>query len=100
MAHNISFTCLKTNFVQPTQTHVSWSRAFKEKVINNPHFYTDFRNITLVATTDGVPLFDDQHRGMWPFILRTANLPDSLSMRSYPVSILLIYFNIGRKPVN
>jgi hypothetical protein len=34
-----------------------------------------------VATTDGVPLFDDQVRGMWPFILRTPSLPDSLSMR-------------------
>jgi hypothetical protein len=64
-----------------SQTHTSHSRGFKEKVDDNPNINGDDRNITLVATTDGVPLFDDQHRGMWPIILRTANLPDSLSMR-------------------
>ena len=48
---------------------------------NNPVINEDRRNIALVATTDGVPLFGDQVRGMWPFILRTPNLPDSLSMR-------------------
>ena len=63
------------------QTHVSKSRGFKEKVTDNPAMNKETRNVTLVGTTDGVPLFDDQHRGLWPFILRTTNLPDSLSMR-------------------
>ena len=39
----------------------------------------DHRNIALVGTTDGVPFFSDQIRGGWPFVLRCANLPDSLS---------------------
>jgi hypothetical protein len=36
----------------------------------------DHRNVVLTGTIDGVPYFDDQRRGAWPFILRTPNLPD------------------------
>lgn len=39
----------------------------------------DRRNLGLVGTTDGVPLFDDQKRSAWPFVMRVANLPDGLS---------------------
>ena len=39
----------------------------------------DPRNIGLIGTCDGVPLFDDKHRGCWPFVFRVANLPDGLS---------------------
>jgi hypothetical protein len=59
--------------------HVTHSRGFKLKVTDNPHMNSDHRNIGLVGTTDGIPFFDDQKRGAWPFILRVANLPDGLS---------------------
>ena len=63
------------------QTHVSRSKGFKTKITDNPHMNGDFRNIAVVATTDGVPLFDDQHRGMWPFILRMVNPPDDIALK-------------------
>jgi hypothetical protein len=59
--------------------HVTFSRGFKLKISDNPHMNCDQRNIGLVGTTDGIPYFDDQKRGAWPFILRVANLPDGLS---------------------
>jgi hypothetical protein len=59
--------------------HVTRSRGFKKKVLDNPKMNADHRNLALVSTTDGVPFFDDQKRGAWPFILRVANLPDGLS---------------------
>jgi hypothetical protein len=59
--------------------HVRQSRGWKEKMTDNEHMNGDHRNIALVGTTDGVPFFSDQRRGAWPFILRCANLPDTLS---------------------
>ena len=59
--------------------HVRRSRGFRDKVIDNPDMNGDHRNVSLIGTTDGVPFFDDQTRGGWPFIFRCANLPDSLS---------------------
>ena len=60
--------------------HVTRSRGFQRKLHDNPHLNQDHRNLGLVGTTDGVPFFNDQRRGAWPFILRCANLPDTLSM--------------------
>ena len=60
--------------------HVTRSRGFEQKVRANPHMNKDHRNLGLVGTTDGVPFFNDQRRGAWPFILRCANLPDTLSL--------------------
>lgn len=60
--------------------HVTRSRGFQQKVRDNPHMNDDHRNLGLVGTTDGVPFFNDQRRGAWPFILRCANLPDTLSL--------------------
>jgi hypothetical protein len=59
--------------------HATKSRGFKEKVIDNPVMNKDHRSLGLCGTTDGVPFFDDQKRGAWPFILRVVNLPDGLS---------------------
>ena len=59
--------------------HLRRSRGFKKKVLDNPVMNKDHRSIGLVSTTDGVPFFDDQKRGAWPFILRIGNLPDGLS---------------------
>lgn len=59
--------------------HTCRSRGFQQKVCENPHMNSDHRNLGLVGTTDGVPFFADQKRGAWPFVLRCANLPDTLS---------------------
>jgi hypothetical protein len=50
--------------------HVTRSRGFKKKVTDNPCMASDNRNLALVGTTDGVPFFDDQIRGCWPFFFR------------------------------
>ena len=50
--------------------HVSRSRGFRRKVTDNPIINKEHRNITLIGTTDGVPYFDDQVRGGWPFFYR------------------------------
>jgi hypothetical protein len=77
----------------PPEGHVTRSRGFKEKVLDNPVMSQDHRNIALVGTMDGVCFFDDRRRGAWPvffrydslgymffiFTLRIANLPDALS---------------------
>ena len=59
--------------------HLRRSRGFKKKVLDNPQMNQDHRSLGLVSTTDGVPFFDDQKRGAWPFIIRIGNLPDGLS---------------------
>jgi hypothetical protein len=42
----------------------------------------DTRNQGLVGMSDGIPLFRDKHgRSVTPILLRTANLPDHLSMK-------------------
>ena len=61
-------------------THVTRSRGFKAKITDNRAMNGDRRNLGLIGTTDGVPYFADQRRSCWPFVLRAANLPDSLSM--------------------
>ena len=48
-------------------------------MLDNDHMNQDPRNLGLVGATDGVPLFDDQHRGAWPFIQRVA-MTDQMSM--------------------
>ena len=62
-----------------TQKVMSQGHGFKQKVLDNPIMNGDHRNVALIGTTDGVPFFDDQKRGAWPFVFRCANLPDSLS---------------------
>jgi len=59
--------------------HTVNSRGFKKKILDNPVMNADSRSLGIVGTTDGVPYFDDQKRGGWPFILRVANLQDGLS---------------------
>lgn len=58
---------------------VTRTRGFKHKVLDNPHMNVDHRNLGLIGTTDGVPLFEDQKRGAWIFVNRVANLPHGLS---------------------
>jgi hypothetical protein len=70
--------------------HVSRSRGWYNKVTNNPVMNKDHRNIGLVGTTDGVPLFDDQKRGCWPYILRCLNLPSITHDTRY---VYIIYNN-------
>lgn len=54
--------------------HITRSRGFRKKVTDNPHMAADSRHLALVGTTDGVPYFDDQIRGCWPFFFRYASL--------------------------
>jgi hypothetical protein len=68
-----------TDMTVVPEGHLRRSRGFKKKVLDNPVMNKDHRSIGLVSTTDGVPFFDDQKRGAWPFILRVGNLPDGLS---------------------
>lgn len=53
----------------------------------------DHRNLGLVGTTDGVPMFDNKRRGLWPFFLRVANLPDGLSTHMANVHLALVGAN-------
>ena len=53
----------------------------------------DHRNLGLVGTTDGVPLFDNKHRGLWPFFFRVANLPDSLATHMANVHLSFLSAN-------
>jgi hypothetical protein len=53
----------------------------------------DHRNIAIIGTTDGVPFFDDQRRGGWPFFFRVANLPDSLSTHMANVHMGMVSAN-------
>lgn len=61
-----------------SEGHVTRSRGYKEKVLDNPAINADHRNLAFIGTTDGVPFFDDQKRGGWPFLLKCANLPEGL----------------------
>ena len=47
-----------------TEGHVKRSRGFKKKMWDDPRMAADHRNIGIVGTTDGVPFFDDQKRGI------------------------------------
>jgi hypothetical protein len=64
---------------QGVEGHLLRSRGFQTKIRDNPYMNNDHRNLGFVGTTDGVPFFDDQRRGAWPFVLRCGNLPDALS---------------------
>ena len=49
---------------------------------SNPAMNGDTRNQGLVGMSDGIPLFRDKHsRSVTPILLRTANLPDHLSIK-------------------
>ena len=66
------------NIIDESEGHVKRSRGYKEKVLDNPVINEDHRNLAFIGTTDGVPFFDDQKRGAWPFLLKCANLPEGL----------------------
>lgn len=69
------------------------SRGYQRKVLEDPLMAEDHRNLGFVGTTDGVPLFKGQKRGCWPYVLRCANLPDSLSTHMANVHMHLLSAN-------
>lgn len=73
--------------------HTARSRGFKAKILDNPHMNRDHRNLGLVGYCDGVPFFDDQRRGAWPFMFKVANLPDGLSSKMVNCHLGLISAN-------
>jgi hypothetical protein len=72
---------LYTDCGDSLEGHVTNSRGYFQKILSNPHMMQDHRAVTLVGTTDGVPLFDDQVRSVWPVVFRCPSLPDELSMK-------------------
>jgi hypothetical protein len=74
---------LLLDYGERPEGHISRSHGFKEKVTDNDDINGDHRNLALIGTADGVPYFDDQRRGAWPFILRCANLPDGVFPNPY-----------------
>jgi hypothetical protein len=70
--------------------HVTRSRGFKHKVLDNPRMNGDQRNLGMVGTTDGVPFFEDQNRGGWCFVNRVANFPDTLSQHMANVHLHMV----------
>jgi hypothetical protein len=69
------------------------SRGWKHKMVDNPVMNQDHRNLALIGTTDGVPFFDDQKRGAWPFVFRCANLPTTLSQHMANCHLSLLSAN-------
>lgn len=53
----------------------------------------DPRHLALIETTDGVPLFREKKnkRSAWPFVVRCANLPTSLSLAVANTHLHLLY---------
>jgi hypothetical protein len=73
--------------------HVTRSRGWKKKMLDDDKMGEDHRNIALIGTTDGVPFFEDQIRGAWPFVYRVGNLPDGLAKLSINTHIAMITAN-------
>jgi hypothetical protein len=64
-----------------TDGGIQRSRAWKEKVIDNPNINNDNRNQAITVSADGVPLYKDRNAGSaWPFVARTHTLEDGLSL--------------------
>ena len=60
---------------------VKRSRAYRDKILNNPAMNTDKRNQGIILSTDGIPYFgaaSKHSRGAWPVLARLASLPDGL----------------------
>lgn len=70
------------NDLPPTQFssgHIRCSTGFQTKVTNNPNINSDRRHQAVTGSSDGVPLFRDKNSlSAWPFVLKSAMLPDGL----------------------
>jgi hypothetical protein len=75
---------------EASEGSIKRSRGFYHKVLNNPVMNADHRNIALVGTTDGVPFFDDQRRGGWPFFFRYVYMSVVLCIHIYIMYSLYI----------
>ena len=64
---------------------VRQSNGYRQKAIDNPVINSDQRNQALIGTADGVPLFGvgNGNRAGTPFMLRTANAPEAVSLKLY-----------------
>ena len=81
---------LHTDTGDPPEAHLRRSRGWKAKVLENPGMNGDHRNLGILGSTDGVPLFDDQRRSAWPFVYRVANLPDAEAQDPRNVHLALL----------
>ena len=58
----------------------------------NPAMAADTRNQAVVGMSDGIPMFRDKDsRGVTPIALRTANLPDEISMKFKHIHLSALY---------
>ena len=69
----------------PPPGSVRLSNGFHEKAIGNPDINSESRNQAVIGTADGVPIFgiDKSKRTGLPFMLRTANAPDTVSLKLF-----------------
>jgi hypothetical protein len=62
------------------------------QVTTNPAMAADSRNLALIGMSDGIPMFRDKDsRGVTPIAMRTANLPDTLSMKFRHIHLSALY---------
>jgi hypothetical protein len=63
-------------------------------VNENPAMAADDRNQAIIGMSDGIPLFrNKESRSVTPIALRTANLPDDLSMKFRNIHLAALYPN-------
>ena len=64
------------------------------QVTANPAMAEDDRNQAIIGMSDGIPMFRDKDsRSVTPVALRTANLPDELSMKFRNIHLAALYPN-------
>jgi hypothetical protein len=64
------------------------------QVTTNPKMAGDTRNLAVIGMSDGIPMFRDKDsRSVTPIALRTANLPDDLSMKFRHIHLAALYPN-------
>ena len=62
------------------------------QVVQNAAMAADARNQAIIGLSDGIPMFRDKDsRGVTPIALRTANLPDDLSMKFRHIHLSALY---------
>jgi hypothetical protein len=67
---------------------------YAPQVVANPAMAADTRNQAIVGMSDEIPMFRDKDsRSVTPIALRTANLPDDLSMKFRHIHLAALYPN-------
>jgi hypothetical protein len=83
--------------------HVSHSKGWHDKVTANPKMAGESRNQALIGLADGIPIFKNKNSlGVTPIAFRSANLPDSISMKFRHIHLAALYphefYKPGKRP--